>query len=327
MKHSEQQPNEISRDVVSELLRIAGARPAIDESSKQRVEQAVRMAWRNGLRRRRLHKLGYALAAGCVAIAAGVGVRQLHWATASTDVAVVVNVHGRVSIQDGAKQITLAVGDRLPEGSVIVTSKNALVALSLERIASVRLDQDTQLVLHNDRRVELRQGAVYLDSGARAGGVRVETPLFAASDTGTRFMVRHQRGGDSHVSVRDGAVEVDIGSINSLRAGEGMQVNANGQLRRIAVQSHGPDWNWTRAAAVPFAPQGRSIEEFLRWYAHETGLTLTVDPEPLLQQRLRAPLQGDLFGLTAEELLEVAAVAGAIHVGMDKKNGVMHVSK
>jgi len=316
-----------STDALARLLGEAGLRPEIDALRRARVERAVRTAWQAGLRRRRRQRWSIALASCAALLLLAVGVRSLLPAVTPVDVAVVVHIDGTVVADGTGGRRSLRVGDRLDAGTSIDTGVDGRLALSLTRIDSVRVDHGTRLTLADRGALQLHAGAVYLDSGRGVGGIAVHTPLLQARDIGTRFMVRHAPGGESDVAVRDGEVQVgDGGARRVLTDGERLQLAADGHSRRSRLPPHDPAWQWARAAAIPFAADGRPLRELLQWYAHESGLRLQIDPSPRLHSRLDAALQGDLQGLDADELLQVAAAAAPVTLDVDRRNGVVHVS-
>ncbi len=312
-------------DPLAELLSRAGARPEVDALRKARVERAVRGAWQQAVRRRRRQRWGLSLAAGLAVVAALFALRLPPSAPASVDVAVVVHLHGQVHVEAADGLRALSVGDRLRSGARLVTAAQSSIALSLERIASVRVDQSSQVQLVDPRRIELGRGGIYLDSGAAAGGIVVATPLLQAGDIGTRFMLRHDDIAGSVVAVRDGRVEVEADGRHALAGGERLQRGTGGAATRSRLPPSAAEWDWARAAGAPLAVEGRPLRALVEWYAHESGMTLQVAADDALRQRLQSPLMGDVAGLGADELLTVAAVAGAFTTRVDRERGVLHV--
>ena len=316
-------------DPLAEVLRQAGARPEADAACKARVEVAVRRAWQAGLRRRRWQRVGWALAAGVAAFAVLIGLHGLQGTQSpvDVDVAVVLHVQGDAYQEDARGRRTLSMGDRLRSGASIVTDAQGRVALRLEHIESVRLDQRTRLRLVDPRELVLDDGGVYLDSGAGAGGVRVVTPLLTASDVGTRFMVRHDATAGSRVGVRDGSVDILADTAMRLAGGEQYRLAPSGAGERTPLATDAPDWNWARSAAAPFAAEGKPFRALFGWYAHEAGLGLRIAPDAALQARLDAPIQGDLSGLEPDALLAVARAAGAFSLRIDRERKELHIER
>jgi len=312
-------------DPLADLLRQAGARPQIDPLRRQRVEREVRRAWQASLRRRRQSRWAMALAACLALVALGVTWRSLPVRPPVSDVAVVVHMQGRAYELTEQGRRGLAVGERLRAGTRIETTAGARLALSIERLGSLRVDENSGLILIDDRHFDVQRGGLYLDSGNRDGGVEVSTPLLRASDIGTRFMVRHIENVSSVVAVRDGRVQVKAEGLLALNAGERLSVSNNGAPQRSALATNGSEWDWALQAAVPFGAEGRPLRELLDWYAHESGLQLRIAAGADLDQRLAAPLEGDVAGLDANELLDVARAAGPLTVRIDHAQGEMHV--
>jgi len=312
-------------DPIIALLRQAGVRPEIDPLRRQRVEREVRRVWQEGLRRRRRRRWTLAMAACLGLMAIALLLRQLPPPPPVGDLAVVVHLQGRAFEIGSPGRRALSVGDRLATGAVIETAAGARLALSVERLASLRVDETSRLALEGPRSYSLLQGGIYLDSGDRGGDVEVRTPLLVARDVGTRFMVRHAASGESEVGVRDGSVAVRAAGTLRLDGGERLRIDQLGQQRRSTLAPHAADWDWARVAAVPFAAEGRPLAELLAWYAHEAGLRLELPSGGAALQRLQLPLQGDLAGLSADELLDIARAAGPLQLRIDRSEGVLHV--
>jgi hypothetical protein len=310
-------------DALTSLLRDAGLRPPVEDWRQARVEREIERRWRAHLRQRQLRRWSLAAVLACAAVLAGLAWRA--WLPAANDLSVVLQVHGRVALQSGSESRRLSVGDRLVAGSRIRTGPGAHATLSVASLASLRIDQRSDVVLRTPTALDLRSGAVYLDSGDRAGGVSVRTPLLQALDVGTRYMVVHTPREGSVVSVRDGDVEVEAAVSTRLAPGEQLQIDTAGTLRRTTIAPYAAAWTWTRAAAIPFAAEARPIRDLLTWYAHEAGLALRLVPDPILASRIDAPLGGDLSGLSADELLDVARIAGPLTLRIDAQRGELHV--
>ena len=292
---------------------------------KQRVEAAVRQAWQAQRRSLRQRRLRWSLAAAASLALAVLGAYRLWPMPAPASVAVLVHVEGEVLQVTSGGTRRLAVGDRIPLAAEVRSAADASAAFSLDRVASLRLRGGSRLRWDAADRIVLERGEVYLDSGERSGGIVVETAWLKASDVGTRFSVRHTAQG-SAVLVRDGAVAVEARTQTQLGAGERIDVDATGGVRRGHIAAHAQDWQWARSAAVPFDANGRTLRELLTWYAHESGLRLLVAAQAELAARLDTPLHGALGNLDAAQLLDVARAAGPLQIREDRERGELEVS-
>jgi ferric-dicitrate binding protein FerR (iron transport regulator) len=173
------------------------------------------------------------------------------------------------------------------------------LALRLAGGASVRLDAGTRVRLASAVRIELERGAVYVDSGAAAGGERsprvaVSTPAGVFEEIGTQFEVRIEAdpGADpaaatTRLRVRQGRVSLDRGpgpgagrSPLVAAAGEELEIGGDGRVVRRPAPLHGPEWGWVLATAPMLDIEGITVREFLDWVARETGWRVELaDPE------------------------------------------------
>ena len=320
-------PREIDHDApgsdpIAELVRLAGARPAVPRERALRVEAAVREAWAEaaGVRRRRRvagWTAGAALAAALV-LALGLGFWQ-RAAPPAPDVATVERVSGSAELgPEREAGAPLIVGAAVAAGATVATADDGRVALRLLDGPSLRLDVDTRLTLVAADRVRLTSGAVYVDSqGGRP--VTVETPWGEVEERGTQFEVRLLQarlpGEAVRVRVREGAVELAADD-RSWQAGAGgeLLLTAGGELTRGVVPFHGHPWQWVQEIAPTFEIEGRTLGEFLAWVGRETGWQVRWRESAAERQALANVLHGSVEGLPPEQALAaVLPTCGLAH--------------
>jgi hypothetical protein len=62
------------------------------------------------------------------------------------------------------------------------------------------------------------------------------------------------------------------GESGSAGVGERLVVTQDaGTIRRDSIATFGGDWTWVEALAPPFDIDGRSVSDFLAWFATQTG--------------------------------------------------------
>lgn len=314
-------------DSVSQLLRSAGRRPEIDSAIRARVEQAANRAWRGQVARRQRRRWSLALAAGLGLFGVLVGITQWTQQAVSppATAARVERIEGVAWRLHGGGRTQLRHGDALHTGDRLEAAGGARLALRGETGTSLRIDQRSRLRFEDAAVLAIEAGSVYVDNEGAAGQWLIRTPLIDARDIGTRFMVTHQENAGSSVRVRDGLVQVAHGETSRLAAGTRIDVAANGKTTRASDSGHGADWAWVVDAALPPDLQGRPVIEFLRWYAHESGLVLHIEADKDLVLRLDAPLQGSTAGLGADDWLRVAQLAAEFRLFIDTSKGELHV--
>lgn len=246
-----QPPGDEPGDPVARLVRLGGARPAAPDDRRARVRQRVHDLWSETVKRdrRRRRVLIAARLAAALVIVTGAGLWLWQRGLPSgAPAATVERADGRVRLQDNSSAGT---GRVLPAGARVITAPDGMAALRLIDGASVRLDIATELRLISPRVLELRRGAVYVDSGASAPGTSLEirTPLGQIRDVGTQFEVRLAND-RLRLSVREGAAALTRDhQTYSIPAGESLRVDRNGTVETGAVAPRDQEWAWTLAVA------------------------------------------------------------------------------
>jgi hypothetical protein len=193
---------------------LAGPPPSLPE-----VSEAATFPYCPTPRRRRLGWL--AVAAGVlVAVAAGLWERN-RLSPAAADVYLAVLIHS-AGVEPEPGEPALEIGTPFPAGRFSIRSGVAVLlglggeTTTVEGPAELELVSPTQIALHHGRiRVRARTGA---------SGFTVATPVAAIVDLGTEFGVTVLQGGETHVGVFSGAVEV-------LRTAPGQPTQSAGGLK------------------------------------------------------------------------------------------------
>ena len=308
------------RDVLAELIRAAGRRPAPRASDYERVLAASRAAWRAKLAARR-RRWVYALAAG--AAAAAVGLAAVLSSTPQASVARAAIVDGRVEtfVTGTGVWAPLAAGESLAAGTRLRTVGAGRAAFELDGGASLRVSAATEWMLAGRARIELAAGTLYVDSGsaASAAGIAVVTPFGIVRDVGTQFEVRALSSG-LRVRVREGLTRLEPTGgtpVVATAAGEQLTLDSDGRLQRRPVAADDAEWSWTQALASAPPLDGRPAFDVLTWIARESGKRLVfADAEAELAAR-GAVLHGDSSGLLPLELLDVVmATTGGLEYSL-----------
>lgn len=202
---------------------------------------------------------------------------------------------------DGARS-----GAPIPAGTRIETSREGgPTALRLRGGASVRLDRGSRLEVVSESVLYLEEGAVYIDAAAVGNAVEVRTRLGVVRDIGTQFEVRLVEASDApalRVRVREGAIVLEHDGV-SHRAdlGEELVIDADGEVVRGVVPTHGAPWAWVLAAAPVPEIEGWTLGAFLDWTARETGLVLRFADEETAARVSEIVLHGDVRETTLWE--------------------------
>ncbi len=293
------------------LLRGAGPRPELPADDLRAIAETARSAWRFQVRRRRRRHI-FALAASLAALLA-VAVAVALWTAegaAPLAAAELEAFSGRTLLRGaGDSGEPLAAGASIPAGSALATAPaSGSAALRLSPTGTiVRLDRDTQVRIVSARELDLERGALYVDTGDLAGGasaVAIRTPFGVARDVGTQFSVRLLEGETAgiRVRIRTGAVAVEQAEkVHLAPAGEELMVSADGTVERRAFASDDPGWDWVLAAAPPFAVEGRTLAQVLRWACREAGWRLQFEDTELERDAEAIVVRGGIGALRADQ--------------------------
>lgn len=310
-----------SADPIARLIRLAGPRPTVPEERAARVRDSVRARWRATVddeRRRRAIRAATPIAAALlIAVGAGFWLRG-RARVAGVPAATVVRTQGPVLLRDGLRAGS---GRVLSAGAGLTTGPGGLAALRLAGGSSVRLDSGTDLRLISARLIELRDGAVYVDSGARppveAVPIEIVTSLGRVREAGTQFEVR-LAGGTLRLNVREGVAVLDrSGRTHEAPAGTRLSVGPLGAVETGAVALRGADWDWVLAAAPAFDLEGRTLREYLEWLARETGWRVEFGDPSIAARAGTVILHGSTSGLRPDETPPAVLPACGLHHLLD----------
>jgi len=299
-------------ETLERLLRLAGPRPVIPAQVESRVYARVHQEWSAATQKpdgakvyARVHKVWQresapnrarwfmpAALAATVLIALAVLMPPQGPLPAPATVAKVVKIVG-------GSGNGVSTGQDIVAGEMLQTSAQEGVSLLLASGASVRIDENTSVVFDARDRIALERGRIYADTGDfvyRNNRLIVDTPHGVVTDIGTQFAV--QAADESlDVAVREGRVDVHDGNEEvTAVAGERLLLR-NGTTDVEALAPHDAWWDWTAALAPTFEIEGKSLLEFLRWAARETGRDLVFSDNELRMSAMRTDLHGSVADL------------------------------
>ena len=311
--------NPVDESRLAGLIRQGGARPRPDAQLQAAAREAVAAEWRAvvAARRRRLRQR-WSLAAAAVLAAVVIGLTTPGLVKPGPMVAAVTRVSGAVDVAGGgllAPAVQVSAGQQLHSGSRIRSGTGGRLALDINGL-TLRLDQESELVVLARDRVELRHGAAYLDSGARAAAsprLTVATRFGEVEHLGTQYETRVSDLG-LRLRVREGRVRLlrPDGEVLQGGAGEQVLIGADGVVGRQRIPRGGADWAWVNEVAPAYDIEDRSLLDFLHWVSRETGRDL-VFGSPAAEQAARGVvLHGSVQGLSPERALSAVLVTTAL---------------
>jgi hypothetical protein len=171
------------------------------------------------------------------------------------------------------------------------------MSIVLGSAESLRIDEQTILVVDAQDEFRLIQGRVYADTGDlmyRDRRLVIETMMGSVTDIGTQFSVGIA---DDliDVAVREGRVDLSQDSAQFVAvAGERLQIHRDEGVSIDTLAAHDPYWNWTTQLAPAFDIDNQSLLDFLRWAARETGRELVFESNELRMSAMRTDLHGSV---------------------------------
>lgn len=298
---------------IERLLREVGARNEPTPEMTAEVFDAVKAEWQSVVseRRRRKRVVGWGIAAGVgsLAVALGIGWRALQVEQAT--IASVAHIEGHLlGSTAGDRWRPRSVGEPVAVGEVVQTDDRSRASLLMEDGTSLRLDQNTRLRVAALDQIVLDAGAVYVDAQTDAAPQREQVPALlveaqagSVRHVGTQYQVR-THANDMEVSVREGRVEITGARGTSMgEAGERVLLTTDGALSRTPVSPQDAQWDWVVRAGPVFEINDRSLADFLRWVARETGRTIVYRSAAAESAAQDVRLHGSIAGLDPDTAL------------------------
>lgn len=302
------------------LLRLAGERPEIPLSVESRVYHRVQQDWRESTASPAEDKV-YAQVHKTWKRDAWRG-RVLRWvaplAVAASAVLVVLMltrpepVAPRVAatvasvIAPGVVQDDYETGTSIYEGDLITTGSGGGISMLLARNASLRIDENTSIRIDSSDHFTLLNGRVYADTGQfvyNNGGLRIDTQYGVVRDVGTQFAVSSDAE-SMDVAVREGRVELIRDSdVQVAKMGERLSLVSGQGASISSLDTHDPYWNWIAELTPSFDLENKSLLDFLKWAARETGRELRFENDESRMFAMRTDVHGSVEGLTPDEAL------------------------
>ncbi|HSC14528.1 MAG TPA: FecR family protein [Gammaproteobacteria bacterium] len=279
-------------------------RPQPPAADMEEVRQAVLAEWEAVTGRRTfVRRTGFAAAAAAALAAVLYVGGGLDPGVPATAVASVERAQGTVTTGAGMR---LDVGSSVTRGTELVTG-DGQAALRLASGGSLRVAARSRLVLTSEHEAELVAGTLYFDSEDERGEpFAVTTALGRIRDVGTQFLVRLDESEQRlDVGVREGGVVLARdGSSDSAGVGERLIATDQDPVRRETIATFGTEWEWAERLAPPFEIDGRTVDEFLAWFAAQTGRTV-VYADTAAEREAREVLTGSI---DLEPLQKLSAV-------------------
>jgi len=287
-------------DALAEIVRAAGRRQAPPQEHYDQVYAATRGAWKGKLKSRRRNRW-YALAASLAIVGVAGFIAQRVLVDSPELAALLTITNGSVDRfePDGDAWVGInGSGVRIDAGTRIRTGAAGTVALELSDGGSLRLDQNSEIVIGRSD-VVLAAGRMYFDSYGRPAdlAISVSTPYGTVRDIGTQFEVL-LRPDAMRIRVREGEIVVtsDAAVAVTGQAGEEIDFLPSGTASRRPFAADDEEWLWVQSLATP--PASGSVLTYLRWIERETGIMLRFESATVQLAAENLPFEGTVEGMT-----------------------------
>lgn len=337
MKNEDDKTGQVADDDVSiaKLMKLAGERPEIPLSVESRVYHRVQQEWQSATVEpnadkvyEKVHKswrrntlrgamLRWMVPVG---VAATVVITMIF---VSQPDPVPLRVAATVSRVVGSGPVSAEYPQGAPvhAGVIISTGPDEGLSLLLARSESLRIDENTRIRVDAADRFTLLAGRVYADTGQfvyRNGGLKINTEFGVVTDVGTQFSVAlTERSLD--VAVREGRVDVRSQSDSyAARMGERLTLVRGEGASVTELDSHDDYWSWVIELTPTFDMTNKSLLDFLKWAARETGRDLQFGSDESRMFAMRTDVHGSVDGLTPDEALEAILATTSVRYQIEK---------
>ncbi len=317
------------------LMQLAGERPEIPLSVESRVYHRVQQEWQSATVEpsadkvyETVHKswrrntfrgamLRWMVPAG---VAATVAITMIF---VSQPDPVPLRVAATVSRVVGSGPISSEYlqGAPVHAGEVISTGSDEGLSLLLARSESLRIDENTRIRVDAADRFTLLAGRIYADTGQfvyRNGGLKIDTEFGVVTDVGTQFSVA-AIDQSLDVAVREGRVGVRSQTDTyAARMGERLTLVQGEGASVTELDTHDEYWDWVVDLTPMFDTTNKSLLDFLKWAARETGRELQFGSDESRMFAMRTDVHGSVDGMTPDEALEAVLATTTVRYQIRK---------
>ncbi len=307
---------------------------ALSAEALQRIRAATQHEWRSGLAldqsstrvRRRWLPLA---AAALVTFTLAIGWNAYQTGASDGDAVLGTlarfDAPGIVELRYLRRDISLSAGARLAAGRSLDVRGDSLITLTGG--GNLRVARGSAIEVLAADAVKLERGELYVDipPDARASDqFTVVTAVGEVRHVGTQFAVAIVNG-MTRLRVREGSVEWRASEGASIvDAGTELLIDRNLTLTRRPIPTAGRDWAWAETMAPEIEIENRPLQEFLRWFARETGRKLIISDERVRERVATTLMHGDVRGFTPMEALSAVMAAAALRFELPE--GAIRVS-
>ena len=307
----------VTEDSLAPLFRHASARLRPPPGAEGEIRATVRSEWERLINRRRRQRRSVAFGLAATILLAVTAVLMRPPAGLPEDppqLARVARQSGNIFISRlGQPEVGLKrlAQQGLAAGQVVHTSPDARLALNWLTGASLRLNENSELVLLSGQALELTRGQLYVDTVTERGAsdadppIEIRTRAGVVRHLGTQYITAVNAEGTT-VTVREGRVNVALAQSETFaKAGEQLRISEQGGTERVPVSVYGELWGWAESITPVLQLDGLSAWSFVQWAGRETGRRVVFDSDATESLARETLLRGtvDLQPLRALELI------------------------
>lgn len=326
MNHSTGGPR--NDDAAEQALRGALRDQGLSAEALARIRRASEAEWRNNLAappRRRWLPLAAAASVALV-LAGAFGVYSYE---RSGDQGALLGSLGRFGApgldlkQWLRRDVSLEPGAQIRVFNELHARGDSLIELT--RGGTLRLARGTEISVPDLTTVRLVRGELYVDlpPGGQRPELRIVTPEGDFRHVGTQFSIA-LLGDQTRLRVREGSVRWNAGGNQEVLRAGGEAIIERGHWTTRSISTAGREWSWVDALAPEFEIEGRPLQQFLEWFARETGRKLELADDATRSRVGEIRMHGDVRGLAAAEAL--SAVMSATSLRYELREGTIRVS-
>ncbi len=242
-------------------------------------------------------------------------------------VATINDYSGSIRIKpENAPWINLKELSDLAKGVTIKTADASFLSLVLQDDSELRINENTELYFQADG-VELIYGQIYHDTDftQKAKPLKIKTTQGFIEHIGTRYLVSSLNN-QVQIAVRSGEVKFSSNITHEndqlIKDNQMLNVAANKSAELSSIDSYDNLWDWTFQAQAGYELEGKSLFNFITWYAHQTGLS--IDWNGLKFKSKNVKLHGNIKNISSEQAIRTVFLSTQFNYSIN--DGVLQIN-
>jgi len=294
------------------LIKNHGKRTKPNKDMQEKAKANVQAHWREAIKKHKQQKRKIFITrlAASVFIMLTIGIFIQSNRVNSTPMAKVEFAQGEIQISDDNNHWqALQSGQSIKANSWLKTSQTGLANLVLNDNSQLRINSSSLIHFQGKSQIELLRGEIYNDADVvnDAPKLLIKTKYADIQHIGTRYAVKLRKS-SLQVMVRNGQVSLTSSQHQEkLNQQQQLVISDNGKRIKSTISTYDPAWQWTKLANSPYRLQGKSLNDFVTWYAHENGYT--VDWNGLRTESKNVKLSGTINNIASENLFKTVLLS------------------